>query len=555
MKIHNKIAFCLALTSFLLQSTYAHTYLSSVNGLAEFDTIRPERPNYERNSPIVDITSADMTCGWLPYASQPANRKLPIAAGSSLTLQFWHDGPYADDFVIDSSHRGPCIIYMAADASNPKWFKIWEMGLDSNNKFCVDYLRSNTGVNNAGKGKLTVQIPSWVPTGNYLIRTEIIALHEGYAIGKAQFYINCVELSVTNSGSSTAAVSSIPTVSFPGTYSVTDPGIFYNLYGSYLPAYIIPGPTVYKPSLTTPTTPAPSPVTAAPVTPSPSTPAPTVTYPPVTYPPTTAAPTTKPPTAPTTSPTTPTGDAIHIQIHPSATVYWLAVRIAGPSVETIKVELKDSGSYSSYTAFANTNWGYFVFGQGQVTLPASLRLTNVNGQVVELNNVITTITSGATITTSSKYGGYSAPTTSVTSAPTTSAPVTAAPVTSAPTTSAPVTAAPTSKPNAPETAGPTSTAPSVTKVQVHAGSSQWWFAVAIVDAAKTVASVQVKDSTSESKYVNLAPSDWGYWVFQSATGQPLVAPLSIRITSTVGTSLVVNNVPVTAGVVYGDSQL
>jgi len=235
-------------------------------------------------------------------------------------------------------------------------------------------------------------------------------------------------------------------------------------------------------------------------------------------------------------------------------VYWLAIRVVGPSTETIKIELSDSGSFSSWTTFTNTNWGYFVFGGGQVTLPASLRLTNVNSKVVTITNILTAVVPGANIASSVSYDGSSTPSYTPTYAPATPAPATYAPVTPAPATYAPATPAPTSKPNAPATAGPVSPS-TTTKVQVHAGASQWWFAVAILDiGSKTVASVQVLDSTQGSTYANLAPSDWGYWVYTS-TGKPLVAPLSIRITSTVGTTLVVDNVPVTAGVVSGSSLL
>lgn len=66
---------------------------------------------------------------------------------------------------------------------------------------------------------------------SYLIRAEIIALHEGevsYTVNPrrgAQFYPDCVQIEVTGDGT----VELPEGVSFPGAYSHEDPGVVHNV--------------------------------------------------------------------------------------------------------------------------------------------------------------------------------------------------------------------------------------------------------------------------------------------------------------------------------------
>jgi len=141
---------------------------------------------------------------------------------------------------IGGNHDGPTIFYLAkvdnaatAVGSSANWFKIGQTGLVS-----TDYW--GTDVINANCGKATVTVPSDIAPGDYLLRAEVIALHVAGSVGGAQFYVSCYQLKITGSGSATPA-----TVKFPGAYSATDPGILFNIYGSYT-SYTIPGPAVYS---------------------------------------------------------------------------------------------------------------------------------------------------------------------------------------------------------------------------------------------------------------------------------------------------------------------
>lgn len=69
---------------------------------------------------------------------------------------------------------------------------------------------------------------------------EAIALHAAGSSGGAQMYMTCFQLTVTGSGTA-----SPDTVSFPGAYAASDPGILINIYQS-MSTYEAPGPTVYS---------------------------------------------------------------------------------------------------------------------------------------------------------------------------------------------------------------------------------------------------------------------------------------------------------------------
>ncbi|KAF9731546.1 hypothetical protein PMIN06_009579 [Paraphaeosphaeria minitans] len=194
------------------------------------------------NNPILDVTSSSMSCN----GGTKAADTLEVAAGSEIGLQWHHnDGASTtgdNDEPIAASHKGPVIVYIAPAESNGEgdvWVKIQQDGL-TGTTWGVDNFITN-------KGLVNVKIPE-LAAGEYLIRPEIIALHEASAQGKAQFYNGCGQIKVTGSGSA-----SLPSgVAFPGAYSATDPGVLCNIYGGEVKCtasgsagYDVPGPEVW----------------------------------------------------------------------------------------------------------------------------------------------------------------------------------------------------------------------------------------------------------------------------------------------------------------------
>ncbi|KAG8806491.1 hypothetical protein FRC18_006065 [Serendipita sp. 400] len=190
------------------------------------------------NSPVTSVTSGDVACNASPAAS-PGLCTVP--AGSSVSVEM-HQQPgdrSCSNEAIGGNHDGPVIVYMAkvdnaltASATSARWFKVAQLGLISKDVWGTDSLNSNCG-------KFTFTVPSCIPAGDYLIRAEVIALHVAGSVGGAQLYMSCYTVTVTGGGSASPA-----TVSFPGAYSAQDPGILFNLYGSYT-SYTVPGPAVF----------------------------------------------------------------------------------------------------------------------------------------------------------------------------------------------------------------------------------------------------------------------------------------------------------------------
>ncbi|KAJ3043829.1 hypothetical protein HDV00_004237 [Rhizophlyctis rosea] len=164
-------------------------------------------------------------------ASSPVSDKIKVTAGDQLS---------GDDPVIAVSHKGPIRFYLnkvsnsSAAAPTSGWFTIYEDGLNAGT-WAVDKLIANDGV-------VSFTLPSGIAPGDYLLRSELIALHIAKDVGGVHVYTNIAQLTISSSGSST-----FPGVSFPGAYSPTDSGIWVpNIYNSagkpYPSSYSIPGP-------------------------------------------------------------------------------------------------------------------------------------------------------------------------------------------------------------------------------------------------------------------------------------------------------------------------
>ncbi|KAF8755251.1 hydrolase family 61 [Rhizoctonia solani] len=232
----------------------AHTIFQElyVNGVSAGHLKGIRHPTF--NGPITDVTSNDVIT------------IINVPAGATITHEWHHSlkGPEPSNPMI---LLVPAIwvllwakkVYLAKvpDATQEsvtglKWFKIAE------------------------DGKASAVIPKCIPSGNYFLRAEIVALHGASTYPGAQFYMGCAQINVTGGGNASPA-----TVSFPGTYSGTDPGITVNIYYPPLTNYVIPGPRPFTcdagSSPTTPATPNPSTTsrptstTAAPTTSAPPT--------------------------------------------------------------------------------------------------------------------------------------------------------------------------------------------------------------------------------------------------------------------------------------------
>jgi cellulase len=74
----------------------------------------------------------------------------------------------------------------------------------------------------------TVQIPSNLKPGDYVVRHELIALHYALKDQGPEFYISCLNLKVLGDGA--AEPKKEDTGRFPGSYKADDPSLKFNLH-------------------------------------------------------------------------------------------------------------------------------------------------------------------------------------------------------------------------------------------------------------------------------------------------------------------------------------
>jgi hypothetical protein len=152
----------------------------------------------------------------------------PAKAGSTVTFEYhyWADGTIPG--AIDTSHKGPCAVYMKKvdsairdQATGDGWFNIYKDDYDSNKKqWCTEKLITN-------KGLLSVAIPNDLAPGAYLIRPEILALHQADKNpADPQFYIGCAQVFLTSGGSAKPK----DTVSIPGYVDWSLPAMTYHIW-------------------------------------------------------------------------------------------------------------------------------------------------------------------------------------------------------------------------------------------------------------------------------------------------------------------------------------
>ncbi|KAI1842946.1 hypothetical protein JX265_001659 [Neoarthrinium moseri] len=239
-----KSAFYAAILAYIAQHAAAHATFQQlwVAGVDQGTTCARVPSS---NSPVTDVTSADMACN---AGTSAVSSNCAVTAGSTVTIEM-HQQPNdrsCSNEAIGGAHYGPVLAYLSsvsdaktATGTDGGWFKIFEDTWSSAGASGSD---DNWGTKDLNKccGKMDVLIPADIAPGDYLLRAEAIALHSAGSAGGAQMYMTCYQITVTGSGNATPE-----TVSFPGAYAASDPGLLINIYQS-MSAYEAPGPAVYS---------------------------------------------------------------------------------------------------------------------------------------------------------------------------------------------------------------------------------------------------------------------------------------------------------------------
>lgn len=174
----------------------------------------------------------------------PGARVAKVTAGTNLTVYWAQEWPI--------THRGPLMDYLApcpnndctkADRAQLKFFKIDEVGLL--NKSVPLGFWANDVMFQANR-TWTVQIPASIAPGQYVLRHEVLALHESDRVNGTQAYPQCFNLDVQGGTGSQRPEGVLATA----LYQPDGPGMDYDIYNiDKMPDYQIPGPPVFAKAL------------------------------------------------------------------------------------------------------------------------------------------------------------------------------------------------------------------------------------------------------------------------------------------------------------------
>jgi hypothetical protein len=170
-------------------------------------SIQRQWPDY---NPILSISAATMTCNGGTSAALSAT----VAAGSNVTAK-WSQWTH---------QQGPVTVWMykcagaftACDGKSAGWFKIDQMGMTAPPLTGTSWGTALVMKNLAW----TSTIPKTLVAGNYLIRHELLAIHQA---NTPQFYPECAQLVVTGSGTASPAASFLTAI--PAYAAASSPSI------------------------------------------------------------------------------------------------------------------------------------------------------------------------------------------------------------------------------------------------------------------------------------------------------------------------------------------
>ncbi|KAK7427418.1 hypothetical protein QQZ08_006024 [Neonectria magnoliae] len=240
------LATALGLASAARAHTLFTTFYVDGNNQGDGTCVREPSDAATANSPIYPLNGDDMACG--RDGEKAVKFICPASSGSQLTFEFRESPSYDSEGVIAEGHKGPCSVYLkkvdnmfSDSAAGNGWFKVWEDGYDvEEDTWCTDTLRANNG-------HLSVDLPTGLPAGYYLVRPEVLALHAALD-GDPQFYTGCAQIYIQNGPDVELEIPEKYEVSIPGYLSKDDDGLTFNIYETPLGKYPIPGPDVYIPS-------------------------------------------------------------------------------------------------------------------------------------------------------------------------------------------------------------------------------------------------------------------------------------------------------------------
>lgn len=155
-----------------------------------------QRP-WSTYNPIQDATDPTIACND-DGTSGALQLTATVKAGSAITAYWNQVWPHAIGPMLTYLAQCPGSTCTGVNANTLKWFKIDEAGLLSGTVYDGQWAAGQMIAQNSS---WTTTIPSTVPSGNYLIRFETIALHSMPAVRVASFSAQDIRLRLACSNS------------------------------------------------------------------------------------------------------------------------------------------------------------------------------------------------------------------------------------------------------------------------------------------------------------------------------------------------------------------
>jgi hypothetical protein len=178
----------------------------------------------------------------------PGKLSLTVAAGESIGLQWttWPEGHHGNMANYLANCNGEC---QMVDKTKLKFNKINEEGLIHPNLSIpigkqidgttTGYWAGDKVIDNGNR--VDFKVPVWLKAGNYVLRHELMALHNAMAPGSGIQHIpQCINLIVTGGGNDGLDTGVLGT----DLYRADQPGVVVNIFANP-GTYTVPGPPVY----------------------------------------------------------------------------------------------------------------------------------------------------------------------------------------------------------------------------------------------------------------------------------------------------------------------
>lgn len=230
----------LALSLLGTVSGHATMFGVSVNGKDQGDGRNKYIRSPATNDPVRDLKNPNIVCN--TNGGKPAPDFVKAKAGDKLSFRWFHFNPDDPNDILDPSHKGAILTYIApfteGNGAQPIWSKLAQQGFENGEWATIKMI--------ANKGQVEFSLPKSLASGKYLIRQELLALHMADFRGDqvpgrgSELYPSCVQFDISGSGEA------VPDQDFDFNrgYKYDDKGLFFNIYIPF-DKYTPPGPPIW----------------------------------------------------------------------------------------------------------------------------------------------------------------------------------------------------------------------------------------------------------------------------------------------------------------------